>query len=1077
MADPVIEGRSGGSVDKRSKADSEGHRWFRLPKKESSKSKEKPKPSDERLRRAIAASELERRGSDAPTIHTVRSSASQNTSRSNASNNTIVSNASRGSGRSRETGRDEGEKNQRTPRKLQKRNVPAEVRRRQEEMRMPLHASSSSTSPRNLSKNDGSRPSSPASGTSERSNHSISVTTYRRAEPRNQASSSRAPVNLVGTSAPSSSVSVEDSHAALSSLYRVQFVDIPEGRPDQKGETKSGRGNLTRFLSFERKGKRKDAQISAKITDEWKSLLDKIKKLEGKLNASGRPRNDIRGVLTRRSSRESNAERKEDRHERRVERIKRFLVHLRDWVEPAMSDLALLGFRGTRLGDSIIGPLGAVFASCSGVLHWVIEALQKVRINKELCDLHLDNCIDELETVTYYVKTGVDTSEKTMHLLSDHVKKISETATPSSHCERIYEQIDEYKNANFFARFVLREKYYEDISRAGSLVSVKTKEMQLFILIRSLAITMEERAQRERNHKQVMDVLHEMSKEITGLRKDVDTIVKGIISGNMRAEALKLSDASKFKTRGSETVTELERLTREYKEEADRIVREREVEERKDDYKLELREIHLKLAELDKETHILRVLQIPEKEIPNALEELSKEASRTEEQLKRNDSSSAKGQGVKDLETTLLNARLDFARRAIQKLNFIHKGKGRAKDSVSISTDRTGDVSSRTGSPDWSAPNSRRGSVVDLRLMSPIIEEYGGRKRHEKSRPDTPELQPEEVGTTRHENGQNQSRGTAQYKNAEVQTIEEELARRRHLRDFLPEQVRGPADTEELNARKFAKTLVHEYDTKLEYPLWSPTTRCELGDIGMIDFHGTFVKLFNAQEIPHALQGTYPRYHRFDDAKLRTPLNWFRDYEEDIFDYYSKRHQYLQKNNLVMGEILLLILNLPSKATKNLGNVVTGKLEAQNYAFLINHKQCRDEIRFYVFSRPHKDRKWGDFAIFKGKDTNWMRRTTVHNTKRLDPERSTARVSTVRGEAWKRKTHCVIKKKNAPGYQRRLDYQCLKDSGYDHTTAIFGFFAIIVIIKWNNIWLWGYLEREEEQLLQINGQKLRRYVT
>ncbi|KAL5498546.1 hypothetical protein ACEPAH_1900 [Sanghuangporus vaninii] len=988
MDDPVVEGRPGGSVGNRPKADSGGLRWFRLPKRESSKSKGKPNPTDERLRRAVAASDLERRGSDASTIHTVRSNASQNTSRSNASNNTTASHASRGSGRFRETNRDEEEKNQRTPRKkLQKRNVPAEVKRRQEEMRTPLHTPSSSPSSRDLLKNDGNRPSSSASGISERSNLSISSTTYRRAEPRNQASSlNRLPVNLADTSTPSLSVATEDSHTALPSPYRVQFVDIPEGRPDQRSETKSRRGNLNRFLSFERKGKRKDVQISAKIKDEWKSLLDKIKKLEDKLDASGRPQNDIRGVLTRRSSKENNPERKQDRHERRVERMKRFLVHLREWVEPAMSDLTLLGFRGLRLGDSIIGPLGAVFASTAGVLHWVIEALQEIRINKELCDLYLDDCIDELETVTYYVKTGVDTSEKTMHLLSDHVMKISETATLSSQCERIYEQIDEYKNASFFARFVKREKYYEDIKRAGSLVSVKTKQMQLFILIRSLAITVEERTQRERNHKQVMDVLHEMTKEITGLRKDVDTIVKGIISGNMRAEALKLSDASnsKFKLKGSETETELERLTREYKEEADRVVREREIEERKDDYKLELREIHSKLSELDKETHILRVLQITEKEIPNALEELKKEASRIEEQLKRNDSSSAKGKDVQDLENTLLTARLDFARRATEKLNYIHKGKGREKDSLFISTDRTGDMSSRTGSPDWSAPNSRRGSAIDLRVMPPIIEEYSGRKRHGRSRPNTPELQSEEVGTTRYENGQSKSRGTAQYKNAEAQTIEEELARRRHLRDFLPKQVRGPADTEELNARKFAKTLVHEYDTKLEYPLWSPTTRCELGDIGMIDFHGAFVKLFNAREIPHALQGTHPRYHRFDDTKLRTPLNWFRDYEEDIFDYYAKRHQYLQKNNL--------------RLNKNFGNVVTGKLEAQNYAFLINHKQCKDEIRFYVFSRPRKDRKWGDFAIFNGKNTDWMRRTTVHNTKRLDPERSTARVSTVRSE-------------------------------------------------------------------------------
>ncbi|KAL5476938.1 hypothetical protein ACEPAI_3124 [Sanghuangporus weigelae] len=1032
MADPVVEGRSAGSVSNRSRTDSEGHRWFRFSKKESPKSKEKPNPSDERLRRAVAASDLERRGSDA-SIHTVRSSSSQNTSRSNATNNTTVSHSSHGSGGSRETSRAEGKRNQTTLRKkLQKRNVPAEVRRRQEEMRIPLHAPSSSPSPRNSSKNDDYRPSSSVSGTSERSNPSISLTTDRRVESRNQASSSRPSVNLAGSSAPSPSVSVEAFHATLSPPHRVQFVDVPEGRPDQKSGTKSGRRNLTRFLSFERKGKRKDAEISAKIMDEWKSLLDKIKKLEDKLNASGRPKNDIRGVLTRRSSKEGNIERKEDRHERRVERMKRFLVQLRDWVEPAMSDITLLGFRGARMGDSIVGPLGGLFASCSGVLHWVIEALQRVRINKELCDLHLDNCIDELETVTYYVKTGVDTSEKTMHLLSDHVKKISEAAIPSSHCQRIYEQIDEYKNANFFVRFVMREKYYEDISRAGSLVSVKTKEMQLFILIRSLAITMEERAQRERNHKQVMDVLHEMSKEITGLRKDVDTIVKGIISGNMRAEALKLSDASKFKTRGSESGTELERLTREYKEEADRIVRERELDERKDDYKLELREIHLKLAELDRETHILRVLQISEKEIPNALEELQKEARRTEEQLKRNDSSSAQGQGVKDLENTLLNARLDFARRAIEKLDSVYKGKGRAKVSLSVSTDRTGSVSSQTGSPVWSTPNSRRGSAVDLKLMTPILEENGSRKRHERSRPNTPESQSEEVGTTRYESGQSKSRDTVQYRNAEAQTIEEELARRRHLRDFLPEQVRRPADTEELNARKFAKTLIHEYDTKLEYPLWSPTTRCELGDVGMIDFHGAFVKLFNAREIPYALQGTHSQYHRFDDAKLRTPLDWFRDYEEDIFDYYSKRHQYLQKNNLVMGKILHLILNVASKPTRNFGNVVTGKLEAQNYAFLINHKQCKDEVRFYVFSRPRKDRKWGDFAIFKGKNTDWMKRTTVHNTKRLDPERSTARVSTDENvRPGRERRVCVIKKKNESGYQRRLDCQRDSGPGYD----------------------------------------------
>ncbi|KAL5514221.1 hypothetical protein ACEPAG_2309 [Sanghuangporus baumii] len=1011
MDDPLVEGRSAGSVSKRSNADSGGRRWFRLPlpKKENSKSKGKPNANDERLRKAVAASDLERRGSDA-SIHTVRSNASQNTSRSNATNSTTVSHSSHGSGRSRETHRAEEERNQSTPRKkLQKRNVPVEVRRRQEEMRMHLHTPSFSPSSGNSLKNDGYRPPSAVSETSERSNHSIS--SDRRTEPRNQASSSRPSVNLAGSSAPSPSVSVEAFHVTLTPPHRVQFVDVPEGRPDQKSQTKSGRRNLTRFLSIERKGKRKDVEISAKIMDEWKSLLDKIKKLEDKLNASARPRNDIRGVLTRRSSRESNAERREDRHERRVERMKRFLVHLRDWVEPAMSDITLLGFRGARLGDSIVGPLGGVFASCSGVLHWVIEALQRVRINKELCDLHLDNCIDELETVTYYVKTGVDTSEKTMHLLTDHVKKISETAIPSSHCQRIYEQIDEYKNTNFFVRFVQREKYYEDISRAGSLVSVKTKEMQLFILIRSLAITVEERAQRERNHKQVMDVLHEMSKEITGLRKDVDTIVRGIISGNMRAEALKLSDASKFKTRGTESEPELERLTREYKEEADRVVRERELEERKDDYKLELREIHLKLSELDKETHILRVLQISEKEIPNALEELQIEARRTEEQLKRNDSSKAQGQGVKDLENTLLNARLNFARRAIEKLDAVYKGKGRAKVSLSVSTDGAGSVSSQTGSPVWSTPNSRRGSAVDLKLMTPIPEENDSTNRLERSRPNTPELQSKEVGTTRYERGQSKPRDTVQYRNAEAQTIEEELARRRHLRDFLPEQVRRPADKEELNARKFAKTLIHEYDTKLEYPLWSPTMRCELGDVGMIDFHGAFVKLFNAREIPHALQGTHPQYHRFDDAKLRTTFNWFRDYEEDIFDYYSKRHQYLQKNNLVM---------------------VTGKLEAQNYAFLINHKQCKDEVRFYVFSRPHKDRKWGDFAIFKGKTTDWMRRTMVHNTKRLDPERSTARVSTDANiKHGRERRFYVIKKRNESGYQGRLVYQCLRlrDSG------------------------------------------------
>ena len=60
--------------------------------------------------------------------------------------------------------------------------------------------------------------------------------------------------------------------------------------------------------------------------------------------------------------------------------MKAFLVKFRDWVEPLTLDAALVAFRATRLGDTIIGPAGNLVASFSGALHYVLDALLKVRV-------------------------------------------------------------------------------------------------------------------------------------------------------------------------------------------------------------------------------------------------------------------------------------------------------------------------------------------------------------------------------------------------------------------------------------------------------------------------------------------------------------------------------------------------------------------------------------------------------------------------------------------------------------------------------------------------------------------------
>lgn len=157
----------------------------------------------------------------------------------------------------------------------------------------------------------------------------------------------------------------------------------------------------------------------------------------------------------------------------------------------------------------------------------------------------------------------------------------------------------------------------------------------------------------------------------------------------------------------------------------------------------------------------------------------------------------------------------------------------------------------------------------------------------------------------------------------------------------------------------------------------------------------------------------HPQYYHYEDSKLDIARNWFRRHEEVIFDYYAKRNEYLQKNNMVMGEILFVRFPRRLHLRKI---IVTGKLEAQNYAFLINHKGCPDEvcgqivririelsvdtnhstmqIRFYVFYRAVKGEKWGDFARYEDKTVKDG--DIEHITKSPNPNRSTCRVSAVR---------------------------------------------------------------------------------
>ena len=336
-----------------------------------------------------------------------------------------------------------------------------------------------------------------------------------------------------------------------------------------------------------------------------------------------------------------------------------------------------------------------------------------------------------------------------------------------------------------------------------------------------------------------MHVLHGMSQELTELKKVVVALDEVIRTGKIEAMTDDVKELLEKSKHGG--TPDLTHICEEYMREADKVVLEREQEGKRDDFKRERKEIEDKLSQLETQ-NIRTVLEISNSEVTKAVGEIEKEVTRTETRL-RSIEPKMKEEGFQKIlqtEHELLEKRKEFALKAIERLNMV-KGKSQVKHTPSVASmassgsfihikeeitanyykvEQLGDLPSHPASPSSTAPNSRKGSMVDVKHMPLIEEESLYMKSPEKSRPRSPTIRVhhEEVGTTTYESGRSTPWERGHYSDAATQTIEQELARRRHLRDFLPQRFRDPNDPEEKNARKFARTLVHEYSTKRAFP-------------------------------------------------------------------------------------------------------------------------------------------------------------------------------------------------------------------------------------------------------------------
>ncbi|KAA1466981.1 hypothetical protein DENSPDRAFT_63561 [Dentipellis sp. KUC8613] len=206
---------------------------------------------------------------------------------------------------------------------------------------------------------------------------------------------------------------------------------------------------------------------------------------------------------------------------------------------------------------------------------------------------------------------------------------------------------------------------------------------------------------------------------------------------------------------------------------------------------------------------------------------------------------------------------------------------------------------------------------------------------------------------------------------------------------------------EERDARKYQTSLKHGFDQSLTVPLWNPVP-VEVGAVGYFsESQGTFVTFFNALDPLHTSDGhasyidslakdkvkivdekvrkfthlqrgvDYVESHMCTSDRGEAPISVARSQtfnsgaemyiEKGTYRHFkdpSKPKQWLRD----YGDDIERIYGAQFGVTKRDIILVTGTLDARDYALLVKHDRPSRQITFDVFSRPIVGEPWGAFS-------------------------------------------------------------------------------------------------------------------